>query len=146
LMQLHHAKSSKKAAEETGFSLADVQKHQANSFEKFIPCNCLGRATHIVVEEYQQPYEMTDLFNNNKGTNYKTETRRVEYPGLKNNCKNTVYIKAISNHAGFYFDRSIVVLPGQTIRKLPFNITYTDIKEDIQYLGQYQAVPVENQQ
>ncbi|MEO7306885.1 MAG: hypothetical protein ABIR78_00440 [Ferruginibacter sp.] len=148
LMELHHvtARGSKKITEEFGFELAIVQDHQAKAFEKFTPCNCLVRATHIVVEEYQQPYDITDLFHNNNGSNYKTETRRVEYPGLKNNCTNKIYIRAISNHADHYFDRSLVVLPGQTIRKLPFNITYANIKEDIQYLGQYQAVPVPNQQ
>ncbi len=142
LMQLHHQKGFKSAAMEFGFALADVKKHQANSFEKFTACNCLGRATHIVEEEYQQPYDLTDEFKNFKGTGYRTEIRRVEYPGLRNNCKNIVYIKAIANHGGYYFDKSLVVLPGSTIRKRPFNLTYTDIKEDVQYLGQYEAVPV----
>ncbi len=139
LMQLHNAKGFKKVTDEFGFALTDVQKHQANSFEKFTACNCLGRTTHIVEEEYQQPYELTDEFKNFKGTGYRTETRRVEYPGLRNNCKNTVYIKAIANEGGYYFDRSLVVLPGSTIRKLPFNITYVDNKEDVQYLGQYEV-------
>ena len=142
LMQLHNAKGFKKVTDEFGFALTDVQKHQANSFEKFTACNCLGRATHIVEEEYQQPYELTDEFKNFKGTGYRTEIRRVEYPGLRNNCKNTVYIKAIANIGGYYFDRSLVVLPGYTIRKRPFNVTYANIKDDVQYLGQYEAVPV----
>lgn len=142
LMELHNAKGFKKVEQEFGFALAVVQKHLANSFEKFTPCNCLGRATHIVVEEYQQPFELTDELKNYRGTGYRTETRRVEYPGLRNNCKNKIYIKAIANHGGYYFDKSLVVLPGSTIRKLPFNVTYTDNKEDIQYLGQYEAVAV----
>ena len=142
LMQLHNAKGFKKVTDEFGFALADVQKHLANSFEKFSACNCLGRATHIVEEEYQQPVDLTDEFKNFKGTVYRTETRRVEYPGLRNNCKNTVYIKAIANIGGYYFDRSLVVLPGYTIRKLPFNVTYILNKEDVQYLGQYEAVLV----
>ena len=142
LMQLHHAKYFQKVEQEFGFTLADIQKHQANSFEKFTACNCLGRATHIVEEEYQQPYDLTDEFKNYKGTGYRTEIRRVEYPGLRNNCKNIVYIKAIANHGGYYFDKSLVVLPGYTIRKRPFNLTYTDIKEDVQYLGQYEAVSI----
>ena len=142
LMELHHVKSSQKVTEEFGFALADVQKHQANSFEKFTACNCLGRATHIVEEEYQQPYDLTDEFKNYKGTGYRTEIRRVEYPGLRNNCKNIVYIKAITNHGGYYFDKSLVVLPGSTIRKRPFNLIYTDTKEDVQYLGQYESVPI----
>ncbi|MEO6252595.1 MAG: hypothetical protein ABIO79_04785 [Ferruginibacter sp.] len=146
LMELHNVKGFQKPTEEFGFSLADVQKHQAKSFEKFTACNCTGRATHIVQEEYQQPVDLTDEFKKFKGTSERTETRRVEYPGLKNNCRNPIYIKAISNHGGYYFDRSIVVLPGQTIRKLAFNMTYANIKEDIQYLGQYEAVPIQKEQ
>jgi hypothetical protein len=144
LMELHHArgKGSKKVTEELGFALAVVQKHQANSFEKFTACDCLGRATHIVEEEYKQPYDVIDEFKNNKGTNYKTEKQRIEYPGLRNNCRNTVYVKAISNIGGYYFDRSLVVLPGATIMKRPFNLTYIPDKKDVQYLGQYEAVPV----
>ncbi len=142
MMQLHNEKSFKNATEEFGFALAVVQKHLANSFEKFTPCNCLVRATHIEVEEYQIPYDITDEFKNYKGTKYKTETRSTEYPGLKNNCKNVIYIKAISNHGGYYFDRSLVVLPGYTIMKRPFNSTYTNNKEDVQYLGQYEAVSI----
>ena len=105
----------------------------------------MGRATHVVQEEYQQPYDLTDELKNFKGTAYRTETRRVEYPGLRNNCKGNIYIKAISNHGGFYFDRSIVVLPGQTIMKRPFNKMYGNVKEEIQYLGQYEAAPVQVQ-
>ena len=140
LMQLHNTKGFQKITEEFGFTLAVVQKHLANSFEKFTPCNCLVRATHIEVEEYQLPYEITDEFKNYKGTKYKTETRSVEYPGLRNNCNHTIYIKAILNKGGYYFDRSLVVLPGYTIMKRPFNLTYTNTKEDVQYLGQYKAV------
>jgi hypothetical protein len=145
LMELHNIKGFQKPEDEFGFSLADVQKHQAISFQKFTPCTCLGRATHVAIEEYQEPYDLTDEFKNFKGTAYRTQTRRVEYPGLKNNCKGPVYIKAISNHGGFYFDKSMVVLPGQTIRKLPFNINYANAKEDIQYLGQFELAPVQNQ-
>lgn len=141
LMKLQHAssKGSQKVTEEFGFALAVVQKHQANSFEKFTACNCLGRATHIVEEEYQQPYDITDEFKNYRGTKYRTATRSVEYPGLRNNCKNTIYIKAISNRGGYYFDQSLVVLSGSTIMKRPFNVTYTPHKEGVQYLGQYEA-------
>ncbi len=144
LMELHNASSSvvRKLKTESGFSLADIQKHQAYSFEKFIACNCLGRATHIEETEYQQPYDVIDEFKNNKGTNYKTVTRRVEYPGLKNNCPNTVFVKAIALEGGFYFDRSVAVLPGATILKRPFNANYNPGKEGVQYLGQYQAAPV----
>lgn len=142
LMELHNAKGFQKDTEEFGFALAIVQKHLENSFEKFTACNCLGRATHVEVEEYQQPYDITDQLKNNRGTGYRTETRRVEYPGLRNNCKNIIYIKAIANHGGYYFDKSLVVLPGNTIRKRPFNLTYTDNKEDVQYLGQYEAVSI----
>ncbi|MEO6541269.1 MAG: hypothetical protein ABIN74_09775 [Ferruginibacter sp.] len=145
LMELHNIKGFQKTTEEFGFSLADVQKHQAYSFEKLSACTCMSRATHIALEEYQQPFDLTDEFKNFKGTGYRTETRRMEYPGLRNNCRNIIYIRAISNRGGFYFDRSIVVLPGQTIMKLPFNITYANGKEEIQYLGQYQAEPVQNQ-
>lgn len=146
LMQLRYASGSavQKDKEEFGFALADIQKHQASSFEKFTPCKCLVRATHIEVEEYQQPYELTDQFKNFRGTGYRTETRRVEYAGLRNSCGNIIYIKAIANHRGYYFDNSLAVLPGYTIRKRPFNVTYTDIKEDIQYLGQYEAAAVSN--
>jgi len=144
LMVLHNAngKVVKKVRAEFGFDLAVVQKHQANSFENFIPCNCLSRATHIVEAEYQQPYDVIDEFKNNKGTNYKTETQRVEYPGLRNNCLNTVFVKAISYEGGYFFDRSVAILPGATIMKRPFNTTYNPGKEGVQYLGQYEAVPV----
>ncbi len=142
LIELHNVKGFQKATKEFGFALTVVEKHQANSFEKFAPCKCLTRATHIEVEEYQQPIELTDEFKNYKGTGYRTETRRVEYPGLRNTCKNTVYVKAIASEGGYYYDRSLVVLPGNSIMKRPFNSTYTPGKEDLQYLGQYEAVPV----
>lgn len=144
LMELHNASGSliKKLKTEFGFSLADVQKHQAYSFEKFAACNCFGRATHIEETEYQQPYDVIDEFKNNKGTNYKTVTRRVEYPGLKNNCPDTVFVKAIAFEGGYYYDKSVAVLPGATILKRPFNANYNPGKEGVQYLGQYQAVPV----
>ena len=141
LMELHYAsgKNFQKVTGEPGFALAVVQNHLVNSFQKFTACNCLVRATHIVEEEYQQPYDISDEFKNYKGTKYKTATRSVEYPGLKNNCRYTIYIKAISNNGDFYFDKSFVVLPGYTIMKRPFNLTYTGNKEEVQYLGQYKA-------
>jgi hypothetical protein len=142
LMELHNADGtgSKKERKEFGFALEVVQKHLSYSFEKFTACTCLGRGTHIVVEEYQQPYDLTDQLKNNRGTGYRTETRRVEYPGLKNNCKGPVYVKAISNEGGYYFDRSVVVLPGSTIKKRPFNASYTNTKEEVEYLGQYEGI------
>lgn len=144
LMELHNASGSliKKVRTEFGFTLADVQKHQAYSFEKFAACNCFGRATHIEETEYQQPYDVIDEFKNNKGTNYKTVTRRVEYPGLKNNCPNTVFVKAIAFEGGYYYDKSVAVLPGATILKRPFNANYNPGKEGVQYLGQFEAAPV----
>jgi hypothetical protein len=144
LMKLQNANGSiiKKVKTEFGFTLTDVQKHLAYSFEKFAACNCLGRATHIEETEYQQPYDVIDEFKNNKGTNYKTVTRRVEYPGLRNNCPNIVFVKAIAFEGGYYFDRSVAVLPGATIMKRPFNAIYNPGKEGVQYLGQYEAAPV----
>jgi len=144
LMELHHANGRviKKVRAEFGFELAVVQKHQAYNFENLSACNCLGRAIHIVETAYQQPYDIIDEFKNNKGTNYKTVTQHVEYPGLRNNCPKTVYVKAISFEGGFYFDRSLAVLPGATIMKRPFNAIYNPGKEGVQYLGQYELAPV----
>jgi hypothetical protein len=138
LVALHNARQSLKTTEEFGFTLPEVQKHQSISFERYTPCTCMGRATHVVMEEYQQPVDLTDEFKNFKGTTYRTETRRMEYPGLKNNCDHVIYIKAIENHGGFYFDRSMAVLPGQTVMKRPFNLNYADAKDEIQYLGQFE--------